>query len=301
MDHGTDYFSCIVSEWQPFCRTRHVQYGTSDPRCRYCTGYQDETGYLNVSEPCPPDTSLRGSTKQNPFPQTTYWSFQSSAKEDDFHGDLLTETGIPRGLTYIGRYNHQADPEQCHEYPRCFQSGWDIGVPMISRGYGTDDVADPKDVIADYLAKTEDLRKGLEIAIVSLRVNSRYSWSGMAMVDALSMPVMMIHQAVESMQQVVDMAEEIEAAKRKQMILLFLSAFLLLVPIGGEIVSAISRFATVGRFVALAGEAALTGVDIYSVVNDPSSSRIFSGLARWPMRSRLTRRRTLDEQCMPMM
>ncbi|KAL5362439.1 hypothetical protein BJX96DRAFT_177152 [Aspergillus floccosus] len=272
MDHGVDYFSCIVAEFQPFCGTCHVDWGTSDPRCRYCTGDKEGTGYMNISEPCPPDTSLRGSTPENPFPQTTYWSFQSDEKADDFYGDLLTETGIPRGLTYITSYNHQGDPMQCHEYPRCFKSGWDFGVPKVASGYGTDDVANPKDIIGQYLGKTDDLQKGLETAIIAQRINSRRSWSGNDMVDAVSLPVMMIHQAVESMQQVVDTAEEIEAAKRKQMILLFLSAFLLLIPIGGEIISAINGFATVGRFLALAGEAALTGVDIYSVANDPSSA-----------------------------
>ncbi|KAJ6123598.1 hypothetical protein N7471_010915 [Penicillium samsonianum] len=62
MDYGTDYFSCIVIEWQPWCGPCEVQYGTTAAQCRYCTLYKDEMGYLNVSEPYPPDTLLHGST-----------------------------------------------------------------------------------------------------------------------------------------------------------------------------------------------------------------------------------------------
>ncbi|KAJ5176494.1 uncharacterized protein N7482_002371 [Penicillium canariense] len=74
------------------------------------------------------------------------------------------------------------------------------------------------------------------------------------------------------MQEVVDTAEEIDRENRKRQILLFLSAFLFLIPIGGEVIGAISGLASIGRFIALAGEATMVGLGIYSVVDDPSSA-----------------------------
>ncbi|OQE36040.1 hypothetical protein PENCOP_c012G03701 [Penicillium coprophilum] len=275
MDHGIDYFTCIVAEWQPMCAKCELQYGKTSPVCRYCAFF-DDIGFLNVSEPCPPDTSLRASTKERPCHQTTYWSFQNEDqnedKEDQFYADALAETGIPRGRTYLGMYDHQSNKQDCHDYPRCYQYGWEIGVPKISAGYNVDDVVDPKETISELLGKTKDLRKGLEMAIISQRIDARRSWTGSGMVDAVSVPVLMIHQAISSMQQVVDTAGEIDRENRKRQILLFLSAFLFLIPIGGEVIGAINGLASIGRFISLAGEAALVGIDIYSVVDGPSSA-----------------------------
>lgn len=73
------------------------------------------------------------------------------------------------------------------------------------------------------------------------------------MVDALSSAVLSIHQALKNVAEVVDTAEEIEEERKKEMMLTFLSAFLILIPIGGEVLSAISGMATIGRIVAVAG------------------------------------------------
>lgn len=49
------------------------------------------------------------------------------------------------------------------------------------------------------------------------------------------------------------------------------SAFLFLVPIGREAIGATKRLASIRRFIALAGKVTLVGMDVYSVVDNPSS------------------------------
>lgn len=71
----------------------------------------------------------------------------------------------------------------------------------------------------------------------------------------------MIHQAIMSLQEVIDTAEKIDTENRKQQILLFLLALLSLIPIGGEVIAAINGLAGVGRFIALADEARIVGMD----------------------------------------
>ena len=138
--------------------------------------------------------------------------------------------------------------------------------------YGTDDVANPKDVISKYLDKTGDLRKGLLSAAALAASGQANAWSGADMVDAVSIPVLMIHEAVEAMQEVDDTAKEIQQEERKQMILAFVSAFLFLIPIGGEAIGAIAGFANIGRIIALAGEAAMVADDIYTLTQDSSQA-----------------------------
>ena len=60
----------------------------------------------------------------------------------------------------------------------------------------------------------------------------------------------MIGEAVKSMKEVVKTAEEIEEAKRKEFILLFLSAVLLIVPVVGSALASVG-LGTPGRVLAI--------------------------------------------------
>lgn len=80
------------------------------------------------------------------------------------------------------------------------------------------------------------------------------------MVDHVSVPILMI-QAIVSLQEAIDTAEIIDTENRKQQILLFLLALLSLIPMGGEVIGAINGLAGVGRFIALADEASIVGMD----------------------------------------
>jgi hypothetical protein len=82
MEHGTEFFNCIVEEPRGWCTRCFV--ATNDHakeyECRYCEEDGDaEFGPLNVTEPCPPDRSMRASSvdAKNPFWQTSYWSFKN--------------------------------------------------------------------------------------------------------------------------------------------------------------------------------------------------------------------------------
>ncbi|KAJ5214661.1 hypothetical protein N7449_001830 [Penicillium cf. viridicatum] len=109
------------------------------------------------------------------------------------------------------------------------------------------------------------------MAVISQRIDTRRSRTGLDMVNAVSVPILMIHQVIASMQEVVNTTGKIDTENRKRQDLLFLSALLSLIPIGSEIIGAVNGLASIGRFIALVGEASLVGMDIYSIVDDPSS------------------------------
>lgn len=117
-----------------------------------------------------------------------------------------------------------------------------------------------------------DFHRGLKITIISQCIYARRSRTGLDMVNAVSVPILMIHQVIVSMQEVIGTAEEIDTKMWKRQILFFLSAFLSFILIGGEVIGAINGLASIGWFVALADEASIVGMGLYSVVNDPSSA-----------------------------
>ncbi|CAI7606952.1 unnamed protein product [Penicillium palitans] len=99
------------------------------------------------------------------------------------------------------------------------------------------------------------------MVVISRRIYARRSRIGLDMVNAVSVPILMIHQVIMSIQEIISIAEKIDTENRKRQILLFLSALLSLIPIGGEVIgeviSAINGLASIGRSIALADEASI--------------------------------------------
>lgn len=107
------------------------------------------------------------------------------------------------------------------------------GVPIINSGYGTEDVAGQKDIIADYRAKTGDLRKEPQVTSIFLRVNSRHRWLGLGMVEVLSTPV-----KTDSSGGGIETSNRCGRGDRSRQAQgndLAVSLYLLLIPIGREI------------------------------------------------------------------
>ena len=73
-------------------------------------------------------------------------------------------------------------------------------------------------------------------------------------IDAISMPILMIADAVENMDSIVKTAEKIDKKKRQAMIFAFLSALFFLVPVAGEVIGTLTTFAGIARIAALIGE-----------------------------------------------
>lgn len=102
-------------------------------------------------------------------------------------------------------------------------------------------------------------------------------WDGDAnkLVEAISMPVLMVAQSVESMEQVKEIGEEVEREEREQktkdIILTVLLLAFFFIPIAGEAVLALGwtgvTVARIATTIGLAGDAALTA---YEAVEDPS-------------------------------
>jgi chitinase len=91
-------------------------------------------------------------------------------------------------------------------------------------------------------------------------------------VDASSMMVFSVQASVQAMQQVADVGEKAEEEQKKEMILAFITAFLLMVPGIGEAADGVAALAQVGRIAKLVDVAGNSAMGIYGAVEDPSSA-----------------------------
>ncbi|KAL7789818.1 hypothetical protein V8C37DRAFT_417733 [Trichoderma ceciliae] len=251
--NGTNYFTCIVAETAICCDAcKNNQRRSSE--CDYC--FDDDCYHYvrsgdfgpptqqlrikqyNESEPCPPDYSKRGYGPDDPYDQSVYWTFSN---ETGFYADLESDTGIPKNKTKIGDDNRgNACAPSSKPDDSCWASGYDYNVPVLN-GYSASDVANPQKHC------TEGSRN-------------------------LSLPVFMIASATEKMALVETIVDKIEEEKRKALILEFLTAIFLFIPIIEEVIGSIGELAEVGVILSMLGAVGNAGLDIYTIVDDPHNA-----------------------------
>lgn len=315
LQHGNEYFTCVVTELQ-FCCSDSCQSVGNDPNgpCRYCyqgkcdmvdfmgrpirrdsggvgviLGGGDHPGdgshsvsrVTNVSEPCPPDYSLRGlSQKQQPQERrdTVYWTLRPD-RADQFYADIYATTALTKERIAMQDVYHMGD---CPPTGNCHDNGWDFGIP-VANGYSKADVANPKDVVVAALANLTSLHVQISGVIDEMR-NGTFLGSGADVVDAISVPVLMIESAVDSMETVVDTAEEIDEERTKGIILTFLGALLFFIPVVGEVLGSIAGLASLARIIAVLATVGDAAMDIYSIVDDPKNAPLaIFGLVLGPL------------------
>lgn len=131
-------------------------------------------------------------------------------------------------------------------------------------------VPNPKDGIANGLNTLNSILSDMEAVLINLELGITDDEPG-DVVDAAEMPVFMTEEAIRSMEQVIETADDVEEEKRKAMILGFITALLFFVPIAGHAASlaGLTAVATVLKVIAATGSAAYT---TYEVVNEPQSA-----------------------------
>ncbi|KAL2831314.1 hypothetical protein BJY01DRAFT_240141 [Aspergillus pseudoustus] len=281
-ENGEKYFSCIVTETIKCCKKCKKDSQHPEVDCRYCEEYDcepegncdnpevhcetPEYRYRNMTQPCPPDYSLRGQylTIDARYTQSVYWTLEHP---DTFWADLYTETGVAQeDIKWKNVRHFPCYPTEKH----CGDKYWDYNFPVPS-AYEVEDVINPKDVVSKAYDKLKALKPQLDDVVDRVK-NDRFYGDINELIDAISMPVLMVSDAIENMQSIVDVAEEIEEAKAKAILFAFLGAIFFFVPVLGEVMGTISSLASIGRIVALLGAAGNVVVDVYTILDDPENA-----------------------------
>ncbi|PSK36632.1 Endochitinase B [Elsinoe australis] len=287
LDNGNKYFDCVVTERIGCCSWCNTYYTPEDAKtaCRYCENYQceptvcapDGTGcdrdfewrYRNVTQPCPPDYSLRGSADDNDgyYGESVYWTMRPGDAER-FWGDLQSKTGIEQ--KDIAIRDRKFGTSHCPTSADCRNYDWYYGIPT-AQGYEASDVLNPKSMVDKNYNNLKGLAPRIGDTIALMRKGD-YWLNTNDLVDSVALPVAMIVEAVDNMATIEGVVEDMEEEKRKQIIMAFVTALLFFVPMAGQVLSAVASLANIGRIIAVLGTAGQLAYDIVDLVNNKGNA-----------------------------
>jgi hypothetical protein len=130
------------------------------------------------------------------------------------------------------------------------------------------DIPNSKDVIGKKYAELRGLKTRMETE------NRDADISGVSrtdIVDSGSLPALMLQFAIANMNKVIETANVLIEKERKEVILSFVTAFLMFIPIVGETVGAAGG-ALLRTIINIAGELGNVAAGIYEVVEDPKNA-----------------------------
>ncbi|PQE24790.1 alpha-13-glucanase mutanase protein [Rutstroemia sp. NJR-2017a BVV2] len=235
------------------------QFDTSAPGQEYfeCAHY-DRDKKVNTTVTCPPFVG---------------------GDNDDYYWTLINSTGFYADL----QQNYGISPDwvilEDKDWDSCVSDD-PISVPC-SRHYETwhgypqpakkITVTNPKDLFTAAGPAMNDLPNKIVATRMDMTLG-QWGGSGDDVVQAFAMPVAMISQAIQAMKQVKVLGKKEEDAEKKKIILLVLTAVIGVVPFVGEIGAATAGLGAIATTIAIAGLAANAALDIYTIVEDPSSA-----------------------------
>lgn len=131
------------------------------------------------------------------------------------------------------------------------------------------EVADPRDTVESGIGSLDTLKERLAVTSAEVVLGS---WTGSYddVIDTMSMPIFMLQQAVESMEQVKEIGEdqeELEDSEKKEQILFVVGTVLMVVPFATEVGLAAAGLTQLARIAAFAGETINTAFGLYEVVD----------------------------------
>jgi chitinase len=228
------------------------------------------TSWKRIQEPCPPDYSQRGYGPENPYEQSVYWTLDPTK----FYADLLDETGVTKDKVGFGLHTNMdtcgGTGHKVGDGDDCWNQGYEFAAPF-PKNYSEVDVTNPKTLAQKGLSNSADLPQQITNAINEMQVET-FMGDGFSLIDAVGLPIMMIVQGVESMSLVVQTADKIEEEERKAIILAFVSAILVFIPIAGEVPGTVAEAADIAGITTVLGAAGNAAFDVYNIVDDPKNA-----------------------------
>ncbi|KAJ4398161.1 Glucan endo-1,3-alpha-glucosidase agn1 [Neurospora sp. IMI 360204] len=133
-------------------------------------------------------------------------------------------------------------------------------------------IPNPKVVLEAALANMTALVDSLLVAYFLVGTDTTEADSG-DVVTAASMPIFMLQQAIDNMNEIKKMGAHIIEENKKKLILLILGIVLMVIPIIGEAGGALfGGIAMISRIVAIVDIAGNVGLTAYDIVEDPASA-----------------------------
>ncbi|KAF7137072.1 hypothetical protein CNMCM5793_006960 [Aspergillus hiratsukae] len=213
----------------------------------------------------------------------SYTIYYELLDEDGFFGNLTATFGIEQDWVVFGT---DAEAPTC--LPGDYPDGcWTLqGYPMAADS-SSYTVANPKDIITSALPNMPTMQSSMLLTQMEMGMGD---WGGLGddVVQAYSTAVFMLAEAIDRMENVISIATDWENEQAKQKILDIVMIVLLVVPFLGELDAISDSLIGLARMLELAGAVGNTGLDLYTVIEDPEmapmviTQYLFRGGSREP-------------------
>ena len=210
--------------------------------------------------------------KASPSAADSYTMTYTLQDEDGFNKTLSEMYGIDKewveygvvesGHKCLGRQTGDRD-EPCINTQHTYR-----GAPKAKSDFK---VPSPKETIEAAGGGMEKLDNTLAATLLDM-VLGQWGGSGEHTVQSLALPVFMISQAIESMNTVKDIGQQVEDKERRDLIMTIVSAVVMAIPFAGELGTAIFGATQIARIALLIGTAADVAVSVANAVDDPESA-----------------------------
>ncbi|KFY09866.1 hypothetical protein V492_05322 [Pseudogymnoascus sp. VKM F-4246] len=251
----------IPSALYEFMRGPSANNPSGGPGDKFFTCVQHQHGEVSASVQCSMDSGLLSIAEYR-----VYYTISNST---GFYAELQELYGILPKWVVFG--DEDFNPP-CVAAPQC------ITIDQRKRGFpipAPDEeiiVPNPKKVMTEAQPRMANLTNALYSSEIDLNLGS---WLGPAvdLVEVLSMPVFMIMQAIDSMQQAADIGEEMREEERRNFILMIISIIFSILPFVGEAFGFIGGIAAgIGRVAVLVSTGVDIGLGIEQIVHDKGSA-----------------------------
>jgi hypothetical protein len=239
-------------------------YNASAPGNQYfsCTYYDATTKKNGTTQPCPSAIENEFGSRES---SRIYYELVNST---GFYEDLQNNYGIEPDWVEFGVQQSSYCVGGTFKVTTCtLVENDNYGYPLRSNNVT---VPNPKDIFTDAGPAMGELPDRI-IATRLDMILGQYGGSGADAIAAYAMPVAMVAQAIQSMDQVKVIGKTEEQAEKKRLIALILTAVLGVVPFVGEEAAALAGLVSLSRGIAIAGGIANEAYGIYGLVQDPSS------------------------------
>ncbi|KAF2261554.1 glycoside hydrolase [Lojkania enalia] len=191
------------------------------------------------------------------------WTIDMTLRDKEgFYKDLYDKTGIMEEWIKFDKYEEETmcNPSPCNKLELTVN-----GMPFLKDDY---EVPNPKDIVSEALGNTNNLQVNLGARMIDVSMGL---WLGnnADVVQALSIPVFLVENAIDGMEDAKELGEEADKEEAKNKLLLILSLVFLIVPFLGEAAAVAAGAATMARVIALIGAGANAGLALQEVIENP--------------------------------
>jgi GH18 family chitinase len=191
------------------------------------------------------------------------WKIEMTLRDKDgFWKALADDTGILEDWIEFGTYEEETmcNPPPCNKLYLTV-----TGIPKLKADY---EIPDPKKIVSDAMGKSGNLESALTARIFDLGMGNWLGSNG-DVLTAMSVPVFLMENAVEGMDQAKELGEEVEKEEAKSQLMMVLSLVFLIVPFLGEIGAVLAGATAIARVIAIAGASANAGLALKDVIENP--------------------------------